>query len=208
MSITLPTPSCLVPEHQADPAEQEMAWLEQLAKTGCELTRKDVDSVLHRVPLLVLADDEPTVRTAVFRIMTARRKNTNPVVKLEGDIQQCFDALPKMEAGHLPVVLCQNGAEAETAARILCERQIKDGIVIFDYLMGGPTGLEIFEKFEGDFPPGITKTLLTGTPPERLVKCLEAGILDAAIIKPPSAEQMRAKMAQTYLRKKFSPSGV
>lgn len=201
MSKVLP----LTSDRTADPAEQEIALLSELVKADVDLTREEVDTVLHRVPLLVLADDEPTIRTAVFRIMTARRQKTNSVVKLEGDMEKCFDAVPKMEAGHLPVVLCQNGVEAEIAARIMCERQIKDGMVIFDHFMGDPTGLDIFEEFAGDFSPGITKALLTGTPPDRLAKCLEAGILDAAIVKPPDAEEIRAKMARTYLRKKFRP---
>lgn len=186
-----------------EPHEQEIAYLARVAEAGCKMTREEVNKVLGSVPLLVLADDDPCMRTVLFRIMTASRKQEE-IAALKGDIQQCFDTLPQVETGRQPVILCENGAQAATASQIICDRQIGNGILVFDQKMGSPEGLDIFKKFNRYFPTRIARTLLTGTPPADTEKCLQAGILDAAIIKPPDRDEARAIIAQAYLKRMIS----
>lgn len=186
-----------------NPHEQEIAYLAHAAEAGCTLTREEVGMVLNSVPLFVLADDEPCMRTVLFRIMTASRGRED-IVMLKGDIQQCFDTLPKVEAGRQPVILCENGTQANTASQIICDRKIENGILVFDHRMGLPEGLDIFKKFDEYFPSRITKALMTGTPPMDTGECLRAGILDAAIIKPPDRDEARATIAQAYLKRMIS----
>lgn len=180
---------------------KELHSIAESSKAGCTLSRKDVDAVLRRVPLLVLADDEPMLRKIFFEIMTMSRDNTQSIVKLEGDIQNCFNALPDMKPEQLPVILCHDGQQAEQATTILCERQIGKGLLMFDHKMGYPRGLDIFKKLNGSFPHTTTRALISGTMPPDTNACIRSNIIDVAIPKPPSLDGMRAELARAYLRK-------
>ena len=188
------------------PPHPESSPLADLARVDRTLTREEVATVLNHVPLFVLADDEEAILKAVARIVTEGRQGIGSVVKLDGDIQQCFDALPKMEAGHLPIVLCHDGAQAETAARIVCERQIGESVLIFDQQMGFPKGFDVFMGLNGKFPPTTTRVLHSATLPQDIKECIEAGILDVTLAKPMNSAEMREKIAQAHLRRTLGAS--
>lgn len=196
-----PTPDCMS-EHTADPHEQGMAYLSDLVNAGVKLNEQEVAQVIDLVPLLVLADDDPLMRDIIFMTMTFSREKTGSIVKLEGDMEKCFEALPKVGPGQLPVVLCHDGAQAETATQIICDRQIGNGVLIFDHQMGFPHGLDIFKGLNGKFPAGVAKALFSGSFPQDTDTCIAKRIIDVAIPKPPKdMEEMRAEIAHAYLRK-------
>lgn len=182
----------------------ELQTFAEMAELGCTLQRDEVDKVLKRVPLIVLADDEPGLRNLFFDVMTMSRERTDSIVKLEGDMQKCFEALPNIKPDELPFILCHNGAQAEQATMELCNRQIGNGLLMFDHKMGFPDGLEIFQKLNGKFPQTTTRALISGTMPPDTDRCLRTNIIDVAIPKPPSMQGMRADLASAYLKKIYA----
>lgn len=203
MNQKLPTPPLSNPFNLPESQALELQTIAQLARVGCELTREQVDQVLNRVPLLVLADDEPGLRDLFFDVMTMSRERTDAIVKLEGEMPKCFDALADMKPDQLPVVLCHDGAQAEVATRILCERQIGNGLLMFDHKMGFPRGLDIFKQLNGSFPHTTTRALISGTMPPDTDACIRSNVIDLAIPKPARLDPMRTSIATAYLRKVY-----
>jgi len=166
-----------------------------------ELDHEEVDKVLDQIPLIVLADDDPNVLTVVTEYLILSRKNADSVLRLEGNMEQCFDAAKSVKAEHLPIILCRDGVQALTATRIAAERQIEEGLMLFDHRMGLPQGLDIFKGINGNLHPGITKALMTATPPDETEDCLIKGVLDLALTKPLRLNESRKAIATTYFKK-------
>lgn len=184
--------------HSPDETER----LAKLAESDEELTREEVEFALKRVPLIVLADDEQMIRNALFRMIRRARVGLGAAIKLEGDMAECFDAIPQAtEEGKLPMILCHNGEQAEEAAKIVIKRQIQEGILIFDHCMGSPFGLDIFKSIGGQMPPMITRILHSGTHHRKAKECIKEGILDHSLNKPCAQSEFLSGVAQTFLRK-------
>lgn len=168
-----------------------------------ELSREEVDTVLDHLPLIVLADDDPSVLTIVTEILTYSRENSDTVIRLQGDMEQCFNAVRTIKPGELPIVLCRDGVQAKTATRIIAERKIDGGVMLFDDRMGLPRGSDIFKGINGNLPQGMAKILMSATPPDDVEECLKKGVLDLSLTKPMRIERTRAAIARTYLKKAF-----
>ncbi len=194
--------------HSPEKTEEakEIERLTRLAASDQEWSREDIVFVIKRVPLIVFADDMELVRNAVYRMIRTARGDMRSVIKLEGNMVQCFDSIPEVEEGKLPMVLCHDGKQAEEAAQIICERQIQEGVLIFDNDMGTPLGLEIFRSMQGQMPPKVARILFSGTHHKDAEKWIAEGILDHSIAKPGTPSGFLSGVAQTYLRKTLPKS--
>lgn len=201
MSLMLP-PDFYNPLKLPDKEAFELHAFADLVRMGISLTREDVDKVFAQVPLIVLADDDDMMREILYLAVTDGRQKARSIAQKEGDMAKCFDDLKNVEPDELPVILCHDGLQAETATQILCERQIGNGLLVFDHQMGFPRGLDIFQKLNGKFPSTTTRALFSGNPPANTQECLKKGMLDVSLPKPPrNLDDMRAQIAEAYLKK-------
>lgn len=170
-----------------------------------ELTGEQVDAVLDReFSMIVLADDDSNVLEVVSAFLLLTREGADSVLRLEGNMEQCFAAAGSARSGQLPLVLCRDGSQALSATRIMAQKQIQKGLMLFDHRMGLPQGLDIYKGINGNLHPTVTKALMTATPPAETEDCLKKGILDLALIKPLHLDQSRAAIAATFLKKTSS----
>lgn len=182
-------------------APESSSGFPRISLPAQSLSREEIDQVLQRVPLIVVADDDPSVRIAITRIITGGRDSIRSALRLQGDMEQCFEALSRVQANQQPVILCSSGAEAETATRIISERKIDEGLLLFDQRMGLPEGLDIFMGYQGVLSPRITRALISGTMPSDIEDYIKAGVLDAAITKPPDKALLRETIARVHRQK-------
>lgn len=168
------------PDNQQTP---ESSSLDELALLDRELTIEEIKTVFDHVPLIVLADDLPLIQKMALDVVRRTRQDKNAVVGLRGNMTQCFDAAQEFNGAKLPMIFCDDGMQAREAVQIICERDIPSGIVALDESMGGPTGMSIFNEFNEEIPPGMTKILQSGGPPKDIATCLKAGIVDANVNK-------------------------
>lgn len=156
-----------------------------LASLDKKLTEDQVDFVFSKIPLFVLADDDPGVLRAVARVVKRSRK----------DISE------------LSVITCDNGGEAQEAAQAACNGGATDGVFIFDDLMGSPHGLQIYmDLADGEQQhPRIARVLFSGTLPEDIGKYVDEGVIDVAIGKPLDPNALQAAIVRAYLKAQFGP---
>ena len=196
----LTPPDCLHREAEKAAPTSETYSLET------PLSPETATRIFERIPLFVLADDDPIMLRTIFRIIKVNRNKGSEITKFEGDMTQCFDALPKTEDNTLPIITCTSGAQAKEATLLVEERQINDGVYVFDNIMGTPFGLEIFKRMAADNErPRIARVLFSGSLPEDDQELIENGTLDGAIAKPLCDwHKLSPQLAQAYVKAQTS----
>lgn len=163
------------------------------------LSKEEAIKIFNQVRLFVLADDEPCIQRAVARVIAGHRRDIHT---LNADRMEAGFEIAADRTSPPAMLLLKNGEEARQAALLAIRTQISDALFIFDRNMGHPSGLDIFKEFDKDLPPHLARVLFSGNIPSDYVACLEAGILDAAILKPmESNDAFRSEIAKAYLKR-------
>lgn len=179
--------------------------LTELAQLDRELTREQIKHVLRQLSVLVVAHHEPVMGRTIPRLIAKGLVKPESMVRLkEGDMTSRFAAMPKVEEGILPVIVCSNGREFEEAARLTCDHKTQDGLYVSSYFLGnGPTSSQVFDRLGGELPSSTTRVLVTGGSPKNHKTDLERGIFDTVISIPKESDAFCAKVAQAFLKRRF-----
>ena len=182
---------------------EETDYLSHLAsREGGEITPEEVSQVLQEVRAFVLGDDDPRVRNALYRTIAQGRKD---VVRLSGAEVGRTGKLPAVDKKNgTPVVVCENGREVDVVAELISRQGEEGSVFLLDHNMPeGPCGLDIFRERNSGMPPRTARVLHSGTIPNDHPEYLRRGILDAAIQKGVSGEEVRATVARAFLGRNF-----
>jgi len=135
-----------------------------LSRVEAESVRKDIGSILERVPFIVLAEDDDLVRKSIIRTLSSfKGRGLSKLLKLDSSVQESFEKLNKIPTDQLPIIICRTPQDAEEAAKIISEvKGFYDGLMIYDHCLGaGPTGMDIFKRYHEGLPPSIHRILQT-----------------------------------------------
>ena len=183
--------------------DEEADYLRQLAAREGRITSEEVSQVMQKVRVFVLGDDDPGIRNTLYRIIAQGRKD---VVRLSGTEVQRAGQLPAANEEGASAIVCANGREADAVAELISHQMTEGSVFVLDHNMAeGPYGLDIFKARNSGMPPRTTRVLHSGTIPSDHPKCLKEGILDAAITKGASGEEVRAIVARAFLGRNYKP---